>query len=100
MQKGPSSYPDKETSPEDKKKKTTSSEELSFIQKRSLQHPSEESLPSTKDIRRCLAKKNRKGYPDTLFGITLSNYFQGPPLHYQDDYSPSPRVKLPKHRNS
>src|SRR5258707_2524463 len=100
MQREPSLYPDKETFLEREKKTTTSSEESSFIQKGSLQHPSEEFPPNTKDTKRCLAKKSRKGYPDILFGITPSNYFRELPLRYLDDYSPLPRAKLPKHKSS
>src|SRR5216684_5697925 len=100
MQKELSLCPDKETFLEKERKTITFSEELPFIQKGSLQHPSEESPPNTKDMERCLAKKSRKGYPNTLFGITPSNYSQELLPRYLDDYSPSPRAKLPRHRNS
>src|SRR5258708_31352008 len=100
MQKEPSLYPDKEIFPEKENKTITSSEESSFIQEGSLQHPSEEFPPNTKDTERCLVKKSRKGYPNILFGITPSNYFQELPLRYLDDYSPLPRAKLPKRKNS
>src|SRR5258707_15126841 len=100
MQRKLSSYPDKEISLKRRRRTTTSLEESSFTQKESLQHPSEVSPPSIKDIKRCLVKKNRKGYPDTPFGITPSNYSQEHPPRYPDGSSPSPRVKLPKHKNS
>src|SRR5216684_526898 len=100
MQRKLSLYPDKEISLEGKGKTTISLEGSSFIQKESLQHPLEGSPPNTKDIKRCLAKKSRRGYLNTPFGITPSNYSQGPLPRYPDDSSPSPRAKLPKHRSS
>src|SRR5258708_16561196 len=95
----PSLYPDKEISLEGKRKTITSSEGSSFIRKESLQHLLEESPPNTKDTRRYLAKKSRRGYLNTPFGIMPLNYSQEPLPHYPDDSSPLPRVKLPKHRS-
>src|SRR5260221_13779440 len=100
MQKEPSLYPDKEIFLEEKGKTTISLEGSSFIRKESLQHLLEESPPNTKGIKKCLAKKNRRGYLDTPFGIMPSNYSQELLPHYPDDSSPLPRVKLPKHRSS
>src|SRR5713226_9184011 len=93
-------YPDKGISLEGKGKTTTSSEGSPFIRKESLQHLLEGSPPNTKDIKRCLAKKNRRGYLNTPFGITPSNYSQGPLPRYPDDSFPLPKAKLPKHRSS
>src|SRR5258707_3705112 len=99
MQRKPSLYPDKEISLEEKGKTTTSSEESSFIQNESPRHPLEGSPPNTKDTRRCLAKKNHRGYLNIPFGIMPSNYSQERLPHYPDDSSPSPKAKLPKHRS-
>src|SRR5258707_5372243 len=98
-QRKPSSYPTKETSLKEKGQKTTSLEELSFIPKRSLQRPSEESPPSTRDTRRCLAKRNRKGYPGILSGIMPSNYSRELPPLYPDDSFPSPKARSPKRKS-
>src|SRR5229473_906641 len=95
-----SSYLDKEMFPEHKRGTAISLEGLSFILNESLQHPSEASPPNIKDIKRCLARKSRKDYLGTPSGITLLNYSQEHPPHYPDDSFPSPRAKLPKHRNS
>src|SRR5260370_42044216 len=92
-------HPDKEISLERKGETTTSSEGSSFTRKESLQHLSEASPPNTKDIKRCLVKKSRRGYLNTPFGITPLSYSQEHPPRYPDDSSPSPRAKLPKHRS-
>src|SRR5258708_2444465 len=99
MQKKLSLYPDKGISLEGKEKATTSSEGLSFTQNESLQHPSEASPPSTRDTKKCLVKKSRRGYLTIPFGTTPSNYSQEPLPRYPDNSSPSPRARLPKHRS-
>src|SRR5258708_36207004 len=98
MQKEPSSHPDKRTSLEEEGKTITSLEGSSSTQKESLQHPSGVSPPNTKDIKRYLVKKSRRGYLNTPSGITLSSYSREHPPRCQDDSFPLPRVKLPKHR--
>src|SRR5216684_2066291 len=100
MRRKLSLYPDKEIFLEKKEKTTTTSEGSPFIQKESLQYPSEVSPPNTKDIKRYLVKKSHKGYPNTPFGITPLSCSQEHPPRYLDNSSPSPRAKLPKHRSS
>src|SRR5258708_26896703 len=99
MQRKLSLYPDKGITLERKGKTITSSEGSSFTQKESLQHPSEASPPNTTDIKKCLVKKSRRGYLNILSGIMPSSYSQEHPPRYQDDSSPSPRARLPKHRS-
>src|SRR5229473_4340034 len=99
MQNALSSYLDKRMSPEHKKKTAISLGGLSFTPKESLQHPSEVSPPSIKDMGRYSAKKNRKDYLDIPSGITPSNYSREHPPHYPDDSFPLPKAKLPKRRN-
>src|SRR5260370_29707096 len=94
----PSLYPDKEISLEGKRKTITSSEGSSFIRKESLQHLLEESPPNTKDTRRNLAKKSRRGYLNTPFGIMPLAPPHHPLPHYPDDSSPLPTLQFPKHR--
>src|SRR5258708_3771084 len=100
MQKGPSLYPDKEIFLGKKGQTTIFSEESSSILKRSPRHPLGESPLNTKDTVKCLARKNHKGYPDTPFGTTLSNYSLEPLRSYQVDSFPSPKARLLKHKNS
>ena len=76
MQRKPSLYPNKETSPEKEEQTTTSLEGSSSTLEQFPQHPLEESPPNTKNIRRCSAKKSRKDYPNIPFGIMPSNYSQ------------------------
>src|SRR5258708_23700976 len=99
MQKGLSSYPDKEMSLGRKRETTTSSEGSFSTQKESLQHPSEVSPPNISGMKRYSARKNRRDYLDTPFGIMPSNYSQEHLPHYPDDSSPLPRAKLPRHKN-
>src|SRR5258707_15885574 len=98
-QEGPFLCPDKGIFPDNKEQAITSSEESSSILKRSPQRPSEGFPLSTKGITRCLVNRSRKGYPDTLFGTTLSNYSLELLHHYLADSSPSLRAKLLKHKN-
>src|SRR5260221_3191303 len=49
---------------------------------------------------RYLVRKNPNDFPSILFGITPSNSYQERRIPYQDDYSPSPKKKSTKHRNS
>src|SRR5258708_6786799 len=100
MQKRPFLCPDKETSTGKKKQATISSEESFSIPKRSPQRPSEEYPPNTKGITRCLARRSRKDYPNTPFGIMPLNYSLEPLHHYRADSFPSPRAKLLKHKSS
>src|SRR5258708_7575037 len=100
MQKKPSSYPGKRMSPEREEQETTSLGESSFILKRSLQHLSEGSPPNTKDTKKYLAKRSRRGYLDIPYGITLSNCSRGPPHHYPGGSSPLPKVRSRKCKNS
>src|SRR5260370_18785466 len=100
MRRKPSSYPDKETFLGRKRGTPTSSGGSSFTQKESLRHPSEVSPLNTRDTKKCSVKKSRRGYPNTPFGITPSNYSHGHLIHYQDDSFPLPRAKLLKHRSS
>src|SRR5258708_8318178 len=99
MQRRLSLYLDKEISLEGKREIAISSEESFSTQKESLQHPSEASPPNTKGTKRCLVKKNRRGYLDTLFGITPLSYSREHPPRCPDDSSLSPRAKSPKHRS-
>src|SRR5258708_1966539 len=99
MRSALSSYLDKGTFPEHKKRTAISLEGLSFILKESLQHPSEVSPPSIKDTKRCLARRNRRDYLGTPSGITPLNSSQEHPPHYPDDSFPSPKAKLPRHKN-
>src|SRR5216684_1863680 len=99
MQKEPSLYPDKGIPLERKRGTATSSEGSSFTQKESLQHPSEAFLLNTKDIKRSLVKKNRRGYLDTPFGTMPLNYSQEHPPRYPDYFSPSPIFFLMKQQN-
>src|SRR5713226_7920978 len=99
MRNALSSYPDKEMFLEHKRRTATSLEGLSSILKESLRHPSEVSPLSIKDTRRCLARRNRRDYLGTPSGITPSNYSQEHPPHYPDDSFPSPKAKLPRHKN-
>src|SRR5258708_5695785 len=94
-----SSYLDKGMFLEHKRRTAISLEGLSFILNESLQHPSEVSPPSIKDIRRCLARRNHRDYLGTPFGTMPLSYSQEPPPHYPDDSFPSPRARLPKHKN-
>src|SRR5229473_6253995 len=100
MRRKLSLYPNKEMSLGKKRKTTISLGESSFTQNESLQHPLEGSPPNIKGIKRCSAKKSRKDYLNTLFGITPSSYSPEHPPHYPDNSSPLPKVKLPKHRSS
>src|SRR5258708_35250811 len=100
MQRERSLYLDKETYRERRKRTIISSGGLPSTPKESLQHPSEGFSLNIKDTGKCLVKKNRKGYPDIPFGITPLSCSQEHPPHYQDDSSPSPRAKSPKHRSS
>src|SRR5258708_4125148 len=99
MQGGPSSYPGKGMFPDKRGRATTSSEGSSFILKRSPQHPSEGSHPSTKDTKRYSAKKSRKDYLDTPSGITLLNYSLEPLHLYLGGSSPLPKARSLKHKN-
>ena len=93
-------YPDKGISLEEKGPTTTSLEGSPSIPKESLRCRLEGFLPNTNDIKKYSAKKNRRGYPNTLFGITPSNYSQGPLPRYPDDSFPLPKAKLLKHKDS
>src|SRR5258708_21954643 len=99
MQGGPSLYPDKEMFPDKRGRAVTSSEGSSFILRKSPRHPSEGFHPSTKDTKRCSAKKSHKGYLDTLSGITLSNYSPEPLHLYLGGSFPLPKARSPKHRS-
>src|SRR5258708_19940077 len=100
MQRERSSYPDKRMFLDSREQPTTSSEELSSTLKQSLQDPSEESPPNTKGMRKYSVNKNRKGYPDTPFGITPLNYSHGPPHHYHGNFFPSPKKRPQQCKNS
>src|SRR5258707_15645844 len=99
MRNGMSSFPDKGTSPDHRKRIITSLDGLSSIRKESPRHPLEASPPNTRDTRKYSAKKNRKDYLDTLFGITPSSCSQEHLPHYLDDSSLSLKVKSLKHKN-
>src|SRR5258707_202926 len=100
MRKKPSLYPGKRMSPEREGRETTSSGESSFILKRSLQHLSEGSPPNTKDTKKYLAKRSRRGYLNIPYGTMLSNCSRGPPHRYPGSSSPLPKAKSWKHKNS
>src|SRR5258707_15311055 len=99
MRRKPFLSPDKETFPDKREQMTTSLEGSSSIRKRSSQRQLEGSPPSTKDIAKCLVKKNRRDYLDTPFGITLSNCSLEPLHPYPVDSFPSPRAKSLRRRS-
>src|SRR5258708_22894884 len=99
MQKKPFLCPDKGISPDKKRQVNTSLEESSSTLKRSPRCPLEGFPPSTKDIAKCLVRRNHKGYPDTPSRIILLNYSLEPLHHYLVDSFPSPRAKSLKHKN-
>src|SRR5260370_22828244 len=92
--KGQSSYLDKETFLGRRTQPTTSLGESSSTPKRSPWPPLERSPPNTKGIKRCSAKKSRRGYPSTRSGTTPSNCSQGLPHHCQEGSSPLLRARL------
>src|SRR5258708_27141787 len=100
MQKGPFLGPDKGMSPDKREWTATSSGGLSFILKRSPRHLSEGSPPNTKGTKKYSAKKSRRDYLGTPFGITPSNYSQELLPLYLGNSFPLPRAKLLKHRSS
>src|SRR5216684_7780085 len=99
MQKKPSSYPDRETSPERGEWTITSLEGSFSILKQSPRSLLGGSLPNTNDTRKYLAKKSRKDYPNIPSGTTPSNYSRGLPHRYLDNSSPSLKARLSKCRN-
>src|SRR6266850_3595677 len=50
--------------------------------------------------RRCLANNNPKDFPNTRYGITLSNYYRGHRHHYQEDFYVFPKMRLKKYLKS
>src|SRR5258708_6777946 len=99
-QKGPFLCPDKRTSLDKEGQATISLEESSFTLKRSPRHPLEGSPPNIKGIKRYSVKKSCRGYPDTPFGIMLSNYSLEPPHHYLGGSSLLLKAKSLKHKSS
>src|SRR5258708_7878285 len=99
MQREPSLCPDKGMSLDKRGWATISSEESSFILKRSPQHLLEGSPPSIKDTRRYSVKKSRRGCLNIPSGIMLSNYSPEPLHRYPDDSSPLPKAKSLKCKN-
>src|SRR5258708_39995451 len=99
MRREPFLYPDKETFPDKKRWVIISSEESSFIPKRSLQNQLEGSPSSTRGIAKCLVRKNHKDYLNTPFGTILSNSSPEPLHPSLADSFPSPRATSPRHRN-
>src|SRR5216684_2295907 len=100
MQKRLSLYPDNRMSHKKREPATTSLEGLSSTLKQFPCRLLEESLPNTKNTKRCSAKRSCKGCHDIQFGIMPSNYFWEPPHHNLGGSFPSPKAKLQKHKNS
>ncbi len=88
MQRGPISFPNKETSLGKEDQTITLLDEWSSILRQSLQSQLVASHQSTSNIKRYSVKKSHSDYPVIPFGTTPLNYYWEPQHHYQDDFFP------------